>query len=147
MTRVERWIAAPRMRVYDALVDAEAVARWRFPEGMRCTVHEFDVREGGQVRVSLTYDGGGTGKTSAKTDTYRGRFTEILPGERIVEVDEFETDDPAFAGEMTMTIALADAGEGTDVLATHDGVPEGIRPEDNEAGFRMALERLAALVE
>lgn len=42
--------------VYRALIDAEAVARWKVPTGMTCQVHTFDGREGGTFRISLTYD-------------------------------------------------------------------------------------------
>ena len=147
MTHIEVRIAAPRERVYAALVDRDDVARWRFPAGMTCTVDEWDAREGGSVRVSLTYTGDGLGKSSGRTDTYTGRFVELVPDERVVEVDEFETDDPAFAGEMRMTIALADDGDATLLVAEHQGLPDGIRPEDNETGWREALDRLAALVE
>jgi Activator of Hsp90 ATPase homolog 1-like protein len=60
---------------------------------------------------------------------------------------EFETDDPSLRGEMTITIVLADTDGGTDVIAVHDGLPEGLSNADNEAGRRMALAKLAALVE
>jgi hypothetical protein len=36
---------------------------------------------------------------------------------------------------------------GTDVLAVHDGLPRGLPTADNEAGWRSALSKLAALVE
>jgi uncharacterized protein YndB with AHSA1/START domain len=48
---------------------------------------------------------------------------------------------------MKITITLADADGGTDVLAVHDGLPRGVRIADNEAGWREALAKLAALVE
>ena len=146
-TRVTRHLDAPRAAVYRALLDPGAVVRWKVPDGMTCVVHEFDAREGGTLRVSLTYDEPGPqGKTTAHTDTYRGRFARLVPGELIVEVDVFETADPAMRGEMTMTIELADAAGGTELTATHDGLPPGIRPEDNETGWSEALDRLAALV-
>ena len=50
-------------------------------------------------------------------DTYHGRFVKLVPNERVVEVVEFETADPALRGEMTITITLADATGGTEVLA------------------------------
>lgn len=56
-TRIARHIHAPRAAVYRALLDARAMARWRVPNGMSSVVHEFDAREGGAFRVSLTYDG------------------------------------------------------------------------------------------
>ena len=53
----------------------------------------------------------------------------------------------AFRGEMTITITLADANGGTNLLAVHDGLPPGVSSADNETGWRMALAKLAAFVE
>ena len=118
------------------------------PKGMTSHVHVFDAREGGSFRVSLTYDTpAGTGKTSAHTDTYHGRFVKLVPNERVVEVVEFETADSEMRGEMTVTFTLTDADGGTDVLAVHDNLPPGLAPADNETGWRMALDKLAMLVE
>lgn len=50
-------------------------------------------------------------------------------------------------GKMTVTITLTDADDGTDVLGVHDGLPRGVSTADNETGWRMALTKLAALVE
>ncbi len=147
-TRMTIHVNAPRARVYRALIDADAIAKWKVPAGMTGFVHEFDAREGGKIRVSLTYKTPtGTGKTTAHTDTYHGRFVKLVPDEQVVEVDEFETADPALRGEMTITITLLDAGGGTDILAVHEGLPRGLSTTDNEVGWREALGRLAALVE
>jgi Activator of Hsp90 ATPase homolog 1-like protein len=48
---------------------------------------------------------------------------------------------------MTITITLADADGGTEVLAVHGGLPPGLSTADNEAGWRSSLAKLAALVE
>jgi uncharacterized protein YndB with AHSA1/START domain len=147
-TRLSRHVNAPRARVYSALIDPNAVAQWKVPTGMTSQVHAFEGREGGTFRISLTYDEPtGTGKTTAHTDTYHGRFVQLVPNERVVEVDEFETEDPALRGEMTITITLADADGGTEVLAMHEGLPPGVSSADNEEGWRLALAKLAALVE
>ena len=148
-TRIIRHIRAPRAAVYRALLDPRAIAKWKVPDGMTSQVHEFDAREGGAIRVSLTYDAHtGTGKTTAHTDTYHGRFVTLVPNEQVVEVDEFETTDPALRGEMTITVTLTDAPDGgTDLVAVHEGLPPGVSPADNETGWRMSLAKLAALVE
>src|SRR6266700_364076 len=147
-TRVSRRINAPRPIVYRALLDLRAVAIWMVPNGMTSHVHAFDPREGGSFRISLTYDAPtGAGKTTAHTDTYHGHFVKLVTNKQVVEVVEFETTDPALRGEMTITITLADADGGTDVLAVHDGLPPGVPIADNEAGWREALAKLAALVE
>jgi len=147
-TRVSRHVNAPRGTVYSALVDAKAIATWMVPTGMTSHVHAFEGREGGTFRISLTYDAPtGVGKTTAHTDTYHGRFVKLVPNEQVVEVVEFETTDPAMRGEMTITITLADANGGTDLIAVHDGLPRGLPTADNEAGWRSSLAKLAALVE
>jgi uncharacterized protein YndB with AHSA1/START domain len=147
-TRVGLRINAPHAAVYRALLDPRAVATWQVPDGMTSHVHEFDPREGGAFRISLTYDAPtDTGKTTAQTDTFHGRFVKLIENEQVVETVEFETADPAMQGEMTITITLADAKGGTELLAVHDRLPAGLSPADHETGWRMSLGKLAALVE
>jgi uncharacterized protein YndB with AHSA1/START domain len=147
-TRVSRHLNASRDAVYKALLDPKAVAQWRVPTGMSSVVHEFEAREGGRFRVSLTYEAqDAVGKTSAHTDTYHGYFLKLVPNEQVVEVIEFETGDSSMKGEMTISMNLSDAAGGTQVVAIHDGVPAGVDLADNEVGWKMSLDKLAALVE
>lgn len=147
-TTVRRHIRAPRSAVYAALLDPAAIAAWRVPNGMTSEVHLFEPREGGRFRVSLTYDAPtGTGKTAPHTDTYHGRFVKLVPDELVVEAVEFETDNPALQGEMTITTTLTDTDGGTELVGLHEGLPSGVAPADNETGWRESLARLAALVE
>jgi len=147
-TRLHQHINAPRAAVFAALLDPGAVGRWRVPAGMTAQVHEFDAREGGRFRVSLSYDDGqGIGKSEGRTDTYHGWFEQIVPNRQVVEKIEFEAMSPQLLRTMTITTTLQDAGKGTDVLMVHDGVPDAVKAEDNEAGMRMALANLAVLVE
>lgn len=147
-TRMSRLVRAPRSVVYQALLDPGAVAAWRVPSNMSSHVHEFDAREGGFFRISLTYDRPTeTGKSSAHTDTYHGHFVKLVPDEQVVEVFEFETGSPEFRGEMTMTTTLAAVDAGTEVVMVQDGMPDSVPKADNELGMRMALDGLAGLVE
>ena len=147
-THVTQQVHAPRRLVYRALLDARAVASWMVPDGMTSRVHAFEPREGGSFRISLTYDAPtGSGKTTAHTDSYHGRFVRLVPDEEVVELVEFETSDPSLRGEMTITIRLTDASGGTQLDAVHEGLPPGLSPSENEVGWRMSLAKLAALVE
>jgi uncharacterized protein YndB with AHSA1/START domain len=147
-TSVTRRIRAPRAVVYRALLDAEDVRRWMVPDGMTSEVHAFDPREGGRFRISLTYDTPtGTGKTTARTDSYHGRFVRLVPDTEVVQVVEFESDDPLMAGEMTITYRLLDADGGTELVGVHENLPSGVSPADNELGWRMSTDKLARLVE
>ena len=94
--------------------------------GMTCVVHQFDAREGGSFRASLTYDApAAAGKTTAHADTYHGHFARLVPDEQVVEVLEFETSDPFLLGKMTLTTTLTDAGDGTDVVYHVPGAAPG----------------------
>ena len=149
-TQVSRIIKAPRRAVYKACLDPAALARWRVPDNMTARVHVFDAHEGGTYRMSLTYKDptqSPGGKSSEDTDTFQGQFVELVPDEKIVEAITFESDDPGFSGEMKMTTRLADADGGTEVTILCQGLPAGVRPEDNETGTRQSLRKLAALLE
>lgn len=65
----------------------------------------------------------------------------------MVELIEFETDDPALRGEMRITTTLMEVEGGTEVIGVHEGLPPGLSADDNAAGWRDSLEKLAALVE
>ena len=148
MTRSAHFIRAPRAAVYRALLDADAVRHWMVPDGMTSEIHSFQGWQGGTFRISLTYDDqAASGKTAAHTDTFHGRFVELVPDTKVVQAVEFETADPALRGEMTITYQLADAEGGTDLTFRHENLPPGVSPADNELGTRMSLEKLARLVE
>ena len=148
MTRLTRRIDAPRSVVYDALLDARAVQQWMVPDDMTSEVHSFEAVEGGTFRISLTYEQETTaGKTTAQTDSFHGRFVKLVPGTEVVQVVEFETDDPTLQGEMTIRYLLADADGGTELVGTHENLPPGLSPAENELGWRMSIDKLARLAE
>lgn len=148
VTRLSRLIRAPRAVVYRALLDAEAVQQWMVPDAMTSHVHSFDAREGGEFRISLTYGTPTTaGKTRPQTDSFHGRFVKLVPDTEVVQVVEFESDDPTMQGEMTITYMVADSDDGTDLTSVHENLPPGVSPADNELGWRMSIAKLAKLVE
>ena len=149
-TCVSRIIKAPRRTIYRAFLDPEALVSWLPPAGMKGRVYEFDAREGGAYRMSLTYvdsNHSPRGKTSEHADVVRGRFLELIPDQRIIQLIEFESKNPAFADPMTLNWTLTDAPGGTEVTILCENAPEGIQPDDHEAGFRSTLENLAAFTE
>jgi uncharacterized protein YndB with AHSA1/START domain len=141
--------ASPRA-IYGAFLDPQAVAAWRPPAGMKCEIFAFDPREGGTFRMSFAYTGTDhpvRGKTSEHADVFQGRFVKLIPDERIVELIEFTSDDPAFAGAMTVTTILEAVAGGTKVTILCENVPPGIQPGDHQAGITSTLNNLAAFTE
>jgi uncharacterized protein YndB with AHSA1/START domain len=142
-------ISAPPARVYDALVDPDAIVTWLPPAGMTGRMERFDLRPGGSYRMVLTYTdpSASTGKSSADSDVVEVRFIELVPGSRVVQAVDFVSDDPAFAGTMRMTWDVVPVDGGTRVDIVADDVPVGISAEDHAAGFTSTLANLAAYLE
>ena len=65
----------------------------------------------------------------------------------MVERLEFETTGPLMQGEMRIVTQLTAVRGGTCVTAVHEGLPPGVSPADNEAGWHDSLSKLAALLE
>jgi uncharacterized protein YndB with AHSA1/START domain len=142
-------IAAPRDRVYAALVEPDALLVWLPPSGMTGRFERFDLRSGGSYRLVLTYDdpAGAPGKSTGDSDVVDARYVEVVPGERVVQAVDFVSDDPAFAGTMTMTWAVTAVDGGTRVDITAEDVPDGISADDHAAGLASSLDNLAEHLE
>lgn len=152
MTRTDaasRAIAADPDRVYGALVDPDALTAWLPPQGMIARFERFDARPGGSYRLVLTYTdtGSDSGKATAESDVVEARFVELVPGVRAVQAIDFESDDPSFAGTMTMTWELESVDGGTLVEITARDVPDGISAEDHAVGMSSSLANLAKHLE
>lgn len=134
--RASRVIPAAPERVFQALVDREALVKWLPPEGMSGSFERFDARPGGSYRLVLTYANASNspGKATADSDIVEVRFVDIVPAARLVQAVDFVSDDPAFAGRMTMTWELSAASTGRgwiSVLMTcQSASPPTITPPD-----------------
>ena len=142
-------IAAQPERVWAALVNPEALMAWLPPGGMTGRFERFDARPGGSYRMVLTYSdaSGAPGKATAESDIVEARFVDIVPGERVVQAVDFVSDDPAYAGTMTMTWEVAAVQAGTRVDIVAEDVPDGISAEDHAAGLASSLTNLATYLE
>lgn len=144
-----RVIAAPPAQVFAALVDPDALTAWLPPEGMTATFERFDPRRGGSYRLVLTYTDASAapGKATADADVIEARYIDIDPGLRVVQAVDFVSDDPAFAGTMTMTWEVAPVEGGTRVDIVAVDVPDGISAEDHAKGLASSLANLARHLE
>lgn len=146
MTVTSRIIRARPDQLYSAFIDPVALVDWLPPAEMLGKIHAFDARVGGGYRMSLSYPENERvfrGKTSEKEDMVDVRFVALTPPHRIVEAVRFVTNDPAFAGEMTMTATFEEVSDGTKVTLAFESLPPGLRPEDNDRGAELSLRQLA----
>ena len=142
-------IKASPQKLYPALVDQKALLAWLPPHGMKGEFQEFEPRAGGRYVMTLSYESAEhtPGKSSEHSDVVRGQFAELVPNVRVVQLIDFESDDPAFAGTMKMTWALASVAQGTEVSITCENVPDGVSEADHAVGLASSLNNLAAFVE
>jgi uncharacterized protein YndB with AHSA1/START domain len=151
-TRIDsasRLISASPEVVYRAFAEPGAMERWIPPKDMTGRMLRFDFREGGFYRMRLTYSEPhlAGGKTSEDHDEVEVRLTKLEEGRSIEQEVTFESDDPAFSGTMRMIWTFQSEGNGTFVTVRAENVPEGIRPEDHEAGLASSLANLADFTE
>jgi len=143
-------IKASVENVYHVFLNADAVAEWRPPAGMRCHIYSFDPKEGGIYRMAFEYTNKGhriKGKTSASADVFTGQFVKLEKNKKIVESVTFESDDPAYAEAMIITTTLIPVDGGTEVTFTVTHVPAVIKPEDHYKGMMSTLDNLAMYTE
>src|SRR5262249_6959298 len=103
--RASRVMAAPPGRVWAALVDPEALLAWLPPGEMTGRYGRSAARRAGssgRVRPSSAASGA-RARAPAESDIVDARFVDIVPGERVIQAVDFVSDDPAYAGTMTMT--------------------------------------------
>jgi uncharacterized protein YndB with AHSA1/START domain len=152
MTRTDaasRVIDAPPDRVYEALVDPDALTVWLPPNGMTGRFEHYDARPGGSYRLVLTFTDASAarGKSTADSDIVKVRFVELVPGVRLVQSADFVSDDPANHGTMTLRWELTEVAAGTRVDIRAEDVPAGIAAEDHAAGLASSLAQLGGYLE
>jgi uncharacterized protein YndB with AHSA1/START domain len=133
-----RVIAAPPDRVFASLVDREALAAWLPPDGMTARFERFDPRPGGSYRLILTYldASRAQGKATTDSDVIEARYIDIVPDARVVQDVDFESDDPAFAGTMTMTWESPPSMEGLEWTSPPAMSPTASPPRTTRQDWR-----------
>jgi uncharacterized protein YndB with AHSA1/START domain len=126
-------------RVYRALLDADAMAKWLPPNGFTGKVHHMDAKVGGSYKMSFT------NFTTGQAHSFGGEFLELVPNERMRYSDKF--DDPNLPGEMTTTVSLKKVSCGTELNVVQEGIPSAIPVEACYLGWQESLTLLAKLVE
>jgi uncharacterized protein YndB with AHSA1/START domain len=137
--RLHRVFRAPPERVYKAFVEPDAMVKWLPPHGFTGKVHQIDAKVGGSFQMSFT------NLNTGKSESFGGKFVELVPGVRIRHTDKF--DDPGFPGEMQNTISLKKVAFGTEIEIVQEGIPEMIPVEACYLGWQESLTLLAQLVE
>ena len=148
---IERSFDAPIDLIWQMWTDQEHFAAWYGPTGARIPVATMDVRVGGSRLVCMEM----TTPNGDMQMWFTGEYREVTPPVRLVYTESMCDAEgtiltPAQTGmpdghptTTEITVELTDDGGRTRVVLTHAGVPAG---SPGEAGWQMALDKLAALV-
>ena len=145
---VSKVIDASPQKLYQAFMDPNSLVKWLPPKGMKGEISLFEPVIGGRFQLTLIYEDeyAVQGKTTANSDALEGTFVELIPNKKIVEAGVFESDDPAFAGNMVMTWYFEEVEQGAKVTIVAENVPKGIKKDDHIDGLNSTLENLGRFV-
>ena len=87
------------------------------------------------------------GKFSENTDVVEAGLVDRAPHKRIGRSIQFLSENPQFAGTMTITWRLEPTSNGTLVEVVAGDVPSGIRRAEIKSGIASTLAHLANFVE
>jgi uncharacterized protein YndB with AHSA1/START domain len=137
--RLHRVLRAAPKKVYQAFLDADALAKWMPPHGFTGQVSRMEAKVGGGFKMAFT------NFTTGQSHGFGGSYLELRPNERIRYTDRF--DDPNLPGELQVTVTLKEVFCGTDLSIVQEGVPAAIPEAACYLGWQESLEQLADLVE
>jgi len=127
---VRRTIAASADALFDAWIDARALAAWMRPGDTTRSVATVDARVGGAYEIVMHTPGGPV--------AHRGVYTAIERPHRLA----FTWNSP-YAGEhdSRVTVEFRAAGKSTEVVLTHERLPR-VHAAAHEGGWTDALRHL-----
>lgn len=138
--RFHRVLAAPPAKVFRAFTEPDAMERWFPPNGFTATVHHMEARKGGTFRMSFT------NFTTGTSHTFGGVFRELVPDEKVVYSEKFESGLP-MDWELQTTVTLKAVSCGTELNITQEGDFGDMPTEYCVMGWQQSLNHLATLVE
>lgn len=133
---MERFIRAPRERVFDAFTDQDALAAWHCPRGLRVLEASADARVGGRYRIVM-------GERDGARHTVAGEYQAVDRADFLAYTWTWE-DGPLPAGVKTLIeVTLTSAEGGTHLRMRHSGFPEQGERDSHASGWRSVFNRLS----
>ncbi len=128
---VRRLVPATRAEVYELWTDAERMPEWILDGGSAT----LDVRPGGKFHLDMHYEG--------KSYPHDGEYLELRPPEKLVFtwLSQSTNWKPSI-----VTVELFEREGQTEVVLTHEGLPDMKSAKDHEGGWTEILGWLDRLV-
>jgi uncharacterized protein YndB with AHSA1/START domain len=132
IVRLQRLLSASPQEVFDAWTDPESLQQWFCPGTVSLTSVELDARVGGYFRIVM--------RDETKDLVHTGEYREITPPQRLV----FTWRSSGTYGEETLvTIELHPRGNKTELVLTHERLPDTSSAGKHEGGWQDVVRKLA----
>jgi uncharacterized protein YndB with AHSA1/START domain len=130
---VRRRINATREKLFAAWTEPALLMRWWGPQGVACPAAEIDLRVGGSYRIANQFPDG-------KVIWIVGIFEVIEPPHRLTYTWKLESQDGPVE---RVTVSFEAHGAATEVVVTHERIPDEAARTSHERGWIGCLDSLA----
>jgi uncharacterized protein YndB with AHSA1/START domain len=147
--RIERVLHAPVQLVWQLWTDPGSFCEWYGPNGATIVVIEMDVRVGGRRHICMSVDTpNGTMQMWFTGEHLAVRENELLVYSESMSDEDGNVMTPGALGmphdhptTTTVTVELTPTVDGTKMVMTHAGIPDG---SPGAMGWNMAFDKLVA---
>jgi uncharacterized protein YndB with AHSA1/START domain len=130
--RITRMLPAKPQEVFAAWIDPDCARHWMAPGSMTVAELEMDPRPGGTFRLVMRGEQGEI--------THTGVYREVDPPRRLV----FTWKSPATLGSETIvTVEFHERGDATELILTHEELPDEPTADRHRGGWTSIAEKLA----
>ena len=138
--RLRRWLSAPREDVFRAWTEPEALKRWWCPTGWEPGEIDVDLRVGGAYRIGMRRIDG------SQSVCVHGRFLEVRSPEKLAYTWRWENAFDEMPQHTQVTVLFIDTGGTTEIVLTHENLPEIPICLRHRAGWIAALARIELIL-
>jgi uncharacterized protein YndB with AHSA1/START domain len=135
---LNRRLAGPPSRVFEAFTDADQLASWWGPEGFSIPDVRFEPRVGDAYRIEMKPPEGGAFHLA-------GEFRAVDPPQRLAFTFRWEDPDPDDV-ENVVELTFRDAGESTELALVQGPFKTEMRRTLHHDGWTGSLNKLEALL-
>ena len=129
--RIQRLLPATPQEVFDAWIDPESLRQWFCPGTVSLPSVELDVRVGGHFRIVM--------RDETKDLLHSGIYREITPPQRLVFTWRSSG---TYDQETLVTIELHPRGNKTELVLTHERLPDASSAGKHEDGWQDVIGKL-----
>ena len=130
-------------QVFAAWANPEALSQWFGPHSHKCSVEQWDMREGGEYRMRMIPVAEDTecGGDSSQDSVCAGQFVQIIESRTIAMTFSW-IENGSDIGETLLTVEFFEKENGTELVLTHERLPDPEVAEMHKGGWMGTVECL-----